>query len=231
MSTGAAESRGSWLIVDDDEVFRTRLVRALEARGFEAQGAADHESALALARADSPEFAVVDLRLPDKSGLDVVRDLKALDETTAILVLTGYGSIATAIESLRLGAIHYLSKPVDVDQILAPFAIDATAAAGNASTESPTTPPVEVPTLARVEWEHIHRVLTDCGGNISQAARLLGLHRRSLPRPLSKFPVRRSRRDSRRERVAQRPADGVLMKKTRSPSGIVFQPSCMRSGG
>jgi two-component system, response regulator RegA len=187
MSAPASESRGSWLIVDDDEVFRTRLVRALEGRGFEARGAADHESALALARADSPEFAVVDLRLPDKSGLDVVRDLKALDETTAIVVLTGYGSIATAIESLRLGAVHYLSKPVDLDQILAPFAIDATAAAHT----SDAAPPVEVPSLARVEWEHINRVLTDCDGNISQAARLLGLHRRSLQRKLSKFPVRR----------------------------------------
>ena len=123
----SSEARGSWLIVDDDEVFRTRLVRALEGRGFEAHGAADHEAALALARADSPEFAVVDLRLPDESGLDVVRDLKALDETTAIVVLTGYGSIATAIESLRLGAMHYLSKPVDVDQILAPFGIDGDA--------------------------------------------------------------------------------------------------------
>jgi two-component system response regulator RegA len=188
VSAGAQESRGSWLIVDDDEVFRTRLVRALQDRGFEAHGAADHESALALARADSPEFAVVDLRLPDRSGLDVVRDLKALDETTAIVVLTGYGSIATAIESLRLGAIHYLSKPVDVDQILAPFAIDAATASAAAVDNAP---PVEVPTLARVEWEHIHRVLTDCGGNISQAARLLGLHRRSLQRKLSKFPVRR----------------------------------------
>ncbi len=189
--SSAGETRGSWLVVDDDDVFRTRLVRALEARGFEARGAGDHASALALARADSPEFAVVDLRLPDRSGLDVVRDLKALDETTAVLVLTGYGSIATAIESLRLGAIHYLSKPVDVDQILAPFGIDVddTALAAAASTDE--GPAIEVPTLARVEWEHIHRVLTDCGGNISQAARLLGLHRRSLQRKLSKFPVRR----------------------------------------
>ena len=187
----AAESRGSWLVVDDDEVFRTRLVRALVARGFEAQGAADHASALALARADSPEFAVVDLRLPDRSGLDVVRDLKALDETTAILVLTGYGSIATAIESLRLGAIHYLSKPVDVDQILAPFGINVDDTASAAPVTADYGPTFEVPTLARVEWEHIHRVLTDCNGNISQAARLLGLHRRSLQRKLSKFPVRR----------------------------------------
>ena len=187
----AAESRGSWLVVDDDEVFRTRLVRALVTRGFEAQGAADHASALALARADSPEFAVVDLRLPDRSGLDVVRDLKAHDETTAILVLTGYGSIATAIESLRLGAIHYLSKPVDVDQILAPFGINVDDTASAAPVTADDGPTFEVPTLARVEWEHIHRVLTDCNGNISQAARLLGLHRRSLQRKLSKFPVRR----------------------------------------
>ena len=100
-------------------------------------------------------------------------------------MLTGYGSIATALEAVRLGATHYLTKPADVDDILAAFA-----RAHRAPSELPTAPH-DVPSLARTEWEHIHRVLTDCGGNISQAARLLGLHRRSLQRKLAKYPASR----------------------------------------
>lgn len=171
----------SVLVVDDDDVFRSRLVRALSERGFDAQGAASHELAMQIARTESPEYAVVDLRLPAKSGIDTVRDLKQLDPATTIVLLTGYGSIASAVEAVRLGAVQYLSKPVDVDQVIAAF--DGAA---------PTTDDAAgVPSLARVEWEHINRVLTDCGGNISQAARLLGVHRRSLQRKLSKYPVPR----------------------------------------
>jgi two-component system response regulator RegA len=166
------------LIVDDDDTFRGRLVRAFRDRGYEVRGAGTHAAALDEARADSPELAIVDLRLPDRSGLDVVRDLKALDPATRIVVLTGYGSIATAVESVRLGAASYLTKPVDADDIEAALT-DAT---------DPAPPAVRVPTLARVEWEHIQRVLTDCGGNLSQAARLLGVHRRSLQRKLAKDP-------------------------------------------
>lgn len=169
------------LIVDDDERFRTRLLRAFADRGFEAAGAGTHEGALAAARADSPELAVVDLRLPGRSGLDVVRDLKQLDPTTLVIVLTGYGSIATAVQSVKLGATTYLTKPVDADQILAAFDGPAVPVGG-------IEPPAPQP-LARVEWEHIHRVLADCDGNVSQAARLLGLHRRSLQRKLAKYPV------------------------------------------
>jgi two-component system response regulator RegA len=106
-----------------------------------------------------------------------------MDATTAIVVLTGYGSIATALDALRLGAVHYLTKPADVDDILAGFA-----RAGLAPGEVPETSH-EVPSLARVEWEHINRVLADSGGNISEAARRLGLHRRSLQRKLSKYPM------------------------------------------
>jgi two-component system response regulator RegA len=178
-------SAASVLVVDDDETFRTRLVRAFQARGFEAQGARDGESALALARSDSPELAVVDLRMPGISGLDVVRELRAIDAMTNVVVLTGYGSIATALEAVRLGATHYLTKPADLDDLLAAF-------------DRATRPPEPLaiddksgPSLARAEWEHINRVLTDCGGNISQAARLLGLHRRSLQRKLSKYPSSR----------------------------------------
>lgn len=176
------------LIVDDDERLRERLVRAMKDRGLEAIGAPDAESAITLARNDSPELAVVDLRMPGRGGLDLVKELLAIDPTTRIVVLTGYGSIATAIEAMRLGAIHYLQKPANTDEILAAFDRSA-----SAPTDSPTAeePPHEVPSLARVEWEHIQRVMQDCNHNISQAARLLGLHRRSLQRKLMKDPVRR----------------------------------------
>jgi two-component system response regulator RegA len=164
------------LVVDDDAPFRERLVRAMRDRGFEAVGVADHRSALEAAQQESPELALVDLRLGGDSGLAVVRDLRRLDPATVIVVLTGYGSIATAVESIKLGAASYLTKPADADQIVAAF--------------EGTQPPEDagVPSLARVEWEHIQRVLSDCGGNISQAARALGIHRRSLQRKLMKFP-------------------------------------------
>jgi two-component system response regulator RegA len=180
-----ADARRSILVVDDDEAFRTRLVRALQARGFDARGAGDVDAAITAARDESPELAVVDLRMPGGSGLALVRELKTIDEATAVVVLTGYGSIATALEAVRLGAAHYLTKPADVDEILASFDRAAAPADGSAILEH------EVASLARAEWEHIHRVLTDCGGNISQAARRLGIHRRSLQRKLSKFPAPR----------------------------------------
>lgn len=168
------------LVVDDDEVFRTRLVRALDARGFIAGGAGSFSEAVEAARRETPEFAVVDLKLPGQSGLDVVRELKALDPATTVVILTGYGSIATAVQSVKLGAEAYLTKPVDADQIVAVFERpDAHSPAA-----SPTTP-----TLARMEWEHIQRVLAECDGNVSQAARILGIHRRSLQRKLLKYPA------------------------------------------
>ena len=169
----------SLLIVDDDTAFRERLVRAMRDRGYEATGVADHPSALEAARGDSPELALVDLRLPGESGLALVRDLKALDSSTVVVVLTGYGSIATAVESVKLGAATYLTKPADADQIVAAF--EGTQPADDA----------QAPSLARVEWEHIQRILSDCGGNVSQAARVLGIHRRSLQRKLAKRPVTR----------------------------------------
>ena len=181
MNAEAERAARSVLVVDDDDTFRTRLGRAFEARGFEVRTAPSAAIAIELALQESPEFAVVDLRMPGASGLDVVRELHAIDPASVIVMLTGYGSIATAVEAVRAGAVHYLSKPVDIDQILAAFE-------GKATTGS--APPA-VPSLARVEWEHIQRVLSDCEGNISQAARLLGLHRRSLQRKLSKDPVRR----------------------------------------
>jgi two-component system response regulator RegA len=178
------ESARTVLVVDDDERFRTRLVRAFQERGYEARGARDCDEALRLARSETPEYAVADLRMPGRSGLELVRELRALDPTTRIVVLTGYGSIATAVEAVRLGAVHYLTKPADLEEIMA-------ALERGAQGEATPEPPSEVASLARIEWEHINRVLTDCGGNISQAARLLGLHRRSLQRKLAKYPVPR----------------------------------------
>jgi two-component system response regulator RegA len=184
MSHLESENR-TLLIVDDDASFRTRLMRAFRDRGFDVAGAGSFDEAIGMAQADTPELALVDLRLPGKSGLDLVKALKELDATTSIVVLTGYGSIATAVDSVKLGATSYLTKPVDADQILAAFV-------GTESTER-SAPTAQ--SLARVEWEHIQRVLADCGGNLSQAARVLGIHRRSLQRKLSKNPVPESTRD------------------------------------
>lgn len=179
-----ADVAPSLLIVDDDDVLRGRLARAFRDRGFEVREAASGESAVELARNDPPEHAVVDLRMPGMSGLEVVQALKDADPSTLVVVLTGYGSIATALEAVRLGATHYLTKPADADEILAAFSRGGPA--------PPTLPDDAAPaSLARVEWEHINRVLADCGGNVSQAARLLGLHRRSLQRKLSKYPLPR----------------------------------------
>jgi two-component system response regulator RegA len=172
------------LVVDDDATFRTRLVQAFQGRGLEVKAAGNYEEAMTAARGETPELALVDLRLPTRSGVDVVRGLKALDPTTTIVVLTGYGSIATAVESVKAGAATYLTKPVDADQILTAF--DGTNPESHVDQHA-------VPSLARVEWEHIQRVLADCGGNLSQAARLLGIHRRSLQRKLAKDPAPESR--------------------------------------
>jgi len=174
----------SVLIADDDDLFRSRLGRALEARGWEVFLAANSGQALAAAKEHAPDLAIVDLRLAEDNGLDIVRTLRPLDPTLSIIMLTGWGSIATALEAVRGGADHYLSKPVDADQIIAVFkALPASGSSAN--------PPPSVPSLGRVEWEHIQRVIADCGGNISQAARALGIHRRSLQRKLSKYPPAR----------------------------------------
>src|SRR5262245_30722330 len=142
------------LIVEDDTPLRERLVRAMRDRGYDTTGVGDHAAAIETARRESPELALVDLRLPGESGLAVVRDLKELDPATIVVVLTGYGSIATAVESVKLGAASYLTKPADADQIVAAFK-------GVQPDDS-----IDVPSLARVEWEHIQRVMTDCGGNV-----------------------------------------------------------------
>ncbi|HET6611709.1 MAG TPA: response regulator transcription factor [Kofleriaceae bacterium] len=178
-----SQENPSILLVDDDEVFRRRLVRAFSERGYDTRWAASFDEAVASATDDSPELAVVDLRMPGRSGLELVAALVAIDPATRVVVLTGYGSIATAIDAIRLGATHYLPKPADADDIIAAFA------RGQAPPLLPPEPTYDAaPSLARAEWEHINRVLSDCGGNISEAARRLGIHRRSLQRKLQKYP-------------------------------------------
>ena len=172
----------SILLVDDDVTLRERLARALRERGFDVRTAGSADEAMEQTRADSPEMAVIDLRMPGKSGLELLREMREHDPATRILVLTGYGSIATAVEATKLGAEGYLPKPVDADELLAAFA---------RSGAHPAPDHIVTPSLARAEWEHIQRVLVDCGGNISEAARRLGIHRRSLQRKLQKYPPAR----------------------------------------
>lgn len=179
---GSEPDPRSILIVDDDETFRSRLARAFSERGLEVRVAASGDDAVVLASEDPPELAVVDLRMPGVLvGSELVRALKEIEPSMQIVVLTGYGSIASALDAVRAGAVGYRTKPATPDDLLGEFS----------QTKEPMSDAGEVPTLARVEWEHIHRVLHDCGGNISSAARLLGIHRRSLQRKLSKYPVRR----------------------------------------
>ena len=173
------------LVVDDDETYRGTLARAFERRGFSVLAAGSLEQALERVAGNRIDYASVDLRMPGASGIELVRALGLLSPKPVIVVLTGYGSIATALEAIKAGASHYLTKPADVGDLLRAFEGAATTPA------AAPEPPLEVPSLARVEWEHINRVLAECGGNISKAARLLGLQRRSLQRKLAKYPVRR----------------------------------------
>jgi two-component system response regulator RegA len=172
----------SLLLVDDDTTLRERLARAFRSRGYDVRTASHYDEAISAARQDSPELAVVDLRMPGPSGLELIRDLKAIDPATRIVVVTGYGSIATTIEAMKLGAVYYLPKPADADEILGAFARG-------------DSPPLEVgavdfapASIERVKWEHINMVLADCAGNVSEAARRLKMHRRTLQRMLQKYP-------------------------------------------
>lgn len=174
------------LLVDDEDSFRERLVKAFARRGFAALGAADFEAAMALIRTEQPEMAVIDLRMPGKSGLELIAAARRAAPELRMVVLTGYGSIATAIEAVKMGALAYLPKPADVDEIISAFSREP----GEAAANEPTEHDLRAPSLARAEWEHINRVLNDCDGNISLAAQRLGLHRRTLQRKLHKYPPR-----------------------------------------
>jgi len=165
------------LIVDDDEPFRLAMRNAFLRRGYEVFLAGTADEAQETLQKEAPDYAVVDLRMPGPSGLEVVRALRALPRPPQVVVLTGYGTIGTAVEAIRLGAINYLNKPADADEVEA------------ALLGKRLPPPVhEVPSLDRQEWEYLNRILADCNGNISEAARRLKMHRRTLQRKLQKHP-------------------------------------------
>lgn len=182
MTASSLPEGASILVVDDDHVFRDRLARALRKRGFEVSAASGFDEAMALVHTEAPEFAVLDLKMPGKSGMELLPAILAVEPATRVVILTGYGSIASALDAVRLGAVWYVSKPADADEVLAAFD------RGQSEPLEATQVDYQAPTLARAEWEHINRVLADCGGNVSEAARRLGLHRRSLQRKLSKYP-------------------------------------------
>ena len=170
------------LIVEDDESFARTLARSFERRGYEVEVAHSIEQFQTVLGSFRPEFAVVDLKLGTGSGLNCVQALHELDSAIRIVVLTGYASIATAVEAIKLGASHYLPKPANTDEIEAAFG----RIAGDAEVKL-TRQPTSIKTL---EWERIHETLADTGFNVSETARRLGMHRRTLARKLEKRPLK-----------------------------------------
>lgn len=170
------------LLVDDDHVLCEVIDRALEARGYGVRVTHSVRDGVAAAQASAPDCAVIDLRLPDDSGLKLISVLKAVNPAMRIVVLTGHGSIATAVEAVKLGATYYLTKPVEVDEIVA--ALDRE--------EGDASAPIEAKPMSvdRLEWEHIQRVLQQNNDNVSATARALSMHRRTLQRKLRKHPAR-----------------------------------------
>jgi two-component system response regulator RegA len=171
------------LVIDDDDTLRERLARAFRERGHPTRTAASGREGLDLQEREPSDRVVLDLRMPEESGLEILRALLDRDPGVAVVMLSAYGSIPTAVDAVRLGALDFVVKPADADTVLAAF--DRDAGERLAASESQQTP-----SLARTEWEYIQRVLTECGGNISMAARRLGLHRRTLQRKLQKYPPR-----------------------------------------
>lgn len=179
----SATSRPRLLVVDDDDAFRESMVLEFTDRGYSVFSARTHREAVTLAAVHRPEFAVVDLRLEVDRGLGVLKDLVERVPGIRAVVLTGYGSVATAVEAMKLGAHFYLTKPLDPEALEEAFRRTG----GDASVPLPDQPP----SLARHEREYIEHVLAAAGGNISEAARRLGLHRQSLQRKLRKYPPRK----------------------------------------
>lgn len=178
---------GTLLIVDDDQPLLQRLARAMEKRGFTVVTADSVAKGLVLAAGASPDYAVIDLRLADGSGLDVVKALRQTRPQTRIIMLTGYGNIATAVAAVKAGAVDYLPKPADADQITAAL----TRGEGDALPPPPDNPmPAD-----RVRWEHIQRVFEQCDRNVSETARRLRMHRRTLQRILAKRAPREAETD------------------------------------
>ncbi len=179
-SKAAAEAIGpdpSLLIVEDDAPFLKRLARAMESRGFAVETAETVSEGIAKAKARPPKYAVVDLRLGDGSGLDVIETIRTRRDDSNMIVLTGYGNIATAVTAVKLGAVDYLSKPADADEVFAAL----TRRLGDK-----VEPPENPMSADRVRWEHIQRVYEMCERNVSETARRLNMHRRTLQRILAK---------------------------------------------
>ncbi|HVY05880.1 MAG TPA: response regulator transcription factor [Burkholderiales bacterium] len=178
----ALQHKGRTLLVDDDDVFAGVLARALSRRGFDVETAADFGQARDAIESGRHDFAVVDLKMPGGSGLALVERLKLRNPSIRTVVLTGYASVATAIEAIKLGATHYLPKPADADEIVAAFGRE------HGDAQAPVNPaPLSV---ERLEWEHIQKVLAENIGNVSATARALNMHRRTLQRKLGKKPSR-----------------------------------------
>jgi len=167
----------SLLIVDDDDPLRDRLSRAMEKRGFVVRNSKTVENAIKMVRSQPPKFALVDLRLEDGNGLDVVQEINKAKKDSRIVMLTGYGNLPTAVAAVKAGAIDYMAKPVDADDVEAALL---------ASPDSKAKPPENPMSADRVKWEHIHRVFELCNRNVSETARRLKMHRRTLQRILSK---------------------------------------------
>ena len=167
----------SLLIVDDDDPLRDRLSRAMEKKGFQVKNAKTVENAVKLVKLSPPKFALVDLRLEDGSGLDVVKEINKAKKDSRIVMLTGYGNLPTAVAAVKAGAIDYVAKPVDADDVESALL---------ASPDSKAKPPENPMSADRVKWEHIHRVFELCNRNVSETARRLKMHRRTLQRILSK---------------------------------------------
>ena len=167
----------SLLIVDDDDPLRMRLSRALERKGFQVKDAKTVENAIKIVKSSPPNFALVDLRLEDGNGLDVVAEIKKVKTDSRIVMLTGYGNLPTAVAAVKAGAIDYISKPVDADDVESALL---------ASKDNKAAPPENPMSADRVKWEHIHRVFELCNRNVSETARRLKMHRRTLQRILSK---------------------------------------------
>lgn len=174
------------LIIDDDATFARVLARALSSRGFEVLTAGNADEARTLTRRHHPRYCVLDLKLGDENGLRLIPELRALVPDMRVLLLTGYASIATAVEAIKRGAHDYLAKPVDADAVMRALLEGDAPSGDDELLDAPEAPLA----LRRLEWEHIQRVLTECDGNISETARRLGMHRRTLQRKLSKHPVR-----------------------------------------
>lgn len=171
-----------YLLIDDDPTFTATLSRVLQRRGYQTHCANDEQGALDYCTTNAVERVVLDLKLAQTSGLSTLVAIKQMQPTAEILILTGYSSISTAVEAIKLGAINYLCKPASVEQILAAF--DPSVAGQHSDLSS------SPPSVNRLEWEHIQRVMADNKGNISATARSLGMHRRTLQRKLQKRPVK-----------------------------------------